>query len=360
VKALIHENVSLAPLTTFRIGGLARYFADAISEEAILDAVRFAKQQNLPLFVLGGGSNLLVADTGFQGIVVHVGLKGVHWESNQEQTVVRAAAGEPWDAFVAAAVERDLGGIECLSGIPGLVGGTPVQNVGAYGQEVSEVLVSVRAYDRDADRVVDLSCEACAFGYRSSLFNTTAKDRYIVLQVTYALRNDGAPSIRYADVQREFEDASSTATLHAVRSAVLRIRARKAMLLVEGDPDCRSAGSFFKNPIVGENKFAEIQSSLDRPIPRYPAATGQVKMAAAWLIENAGFAKGYALGPVGLSTKHTLALVNRGNARADDILKLAREIRSRVYDRFGIELCPEPVFLGFPPGVLTESARIIG
>jgi UDP-N-acetylmuramate dehydrogenase len=360
VKALIHENVSLAPLTTFRIGGPARYFTEAISEEAVLDAVRFAKQQNLALFILGGGSNLLVADSGFLGVVVRIGLKGVHWESQQDKTLVRAAAGESWDAFVASAVDRDVAGIECLSGIPGLVGGTPVQNVGAYGQEVSEVLVNVRAYDRHADNVVELTREDCAFGYRASLFNTTAKDRYIVLQVTYALRNHGAPSVRYADVQREFEDANSPVTLQAARSAVLRIRARKAMLLVEGDPDCRSAGSFFKNPIVSENKFAELQRSLDQPIPHYPAASGHVKMAAAWLIERSGFSKGYSLGPVGLSTKHTLALVNRGDARAEDIVKLAREIRARVYDRFGIELSPEPVFLGFPPDVLQESATIRG
>jgi len=173
VKALIHENVPLAPLTTFRIGGPARYFTDALTEDAVIDAVRFAKEKHLSLFVLGGGSNLLVADTGFEGLVVRIGVQGIEWESERDQTIVKAAAGEEWDALVASAVDRDLAGIECLSGIPGLVGGTPVQNVGAYGQDVSEVLMAVRAYDRASDRIVELSREACGFGYRASVFNTT-------------------------------------------------------------------------------------------------------------------------------------------------------------------------------------------
>jgi len=354
VKALIHENVPLAPFTTFRIGGRARYFIDVPTEETVHDAICFAKQKNLPSFVLGGGSNLLVADTGFSGVVIKVDIAGLEWESDRHTTIVRAGAGEEWDRLVALCVERDLAGIECLSGIPGSVGGTPVQNVGAYGQEVSDVLTNVRAYDRHTDSVVELSRDECRFTYRASLFNTTAKDRYIVLRVAYSLRNHGTPSIRYHDVQREFEDKSSTPTLAEVRAAVRRIRARKAMLLVEGDPDCRSAGSFFKNPIISEGEFANLQLRAGAGIPRYPAAPGKVKTAAAWLIEHAGFSKGYSLGPAGLSTKHTLALVNRGGADAEDILRLAREIRDRVYDRFGVKLIPEPVFLGFDSAVCSE------
>jgi UDP-N-acetylmuramate dehydrogenase len=347
VKALVHENVALAPLTTFRIGGPARYFVDAPSEVALLDAIHFAKDKNLPIFVLGGGSNVLVADAGFPGLVIKVGIPGIEWESAGDRTIVRSGAGEEWDALVAACVERDLAGIECLSGIPGSVGGTPVQNVGAYGQEVSEVLVNVRAYDRQADSVIELSREQCEFAYRTSLFNTTAKNRYIVLQVTYSLVNHGEPAVRYSDVMREFEGKSGAPKLAEVRAAVRRIRARKAMLLEEGDPDCRSAGSFFKNPIVGEERFNELQASAGPGVPRYPATPGKVKTAAAWLIERAGFAKGYCLGPAGLSTKHTLALINKGDAKAEDIVRLAREIQARVHDKFGIDLAPEPVFVGF-------------
>jgi UDP-N-acetylmuramate dehydrogenase len=347
VKALIHENVTLAPFTTFRIGGPARYFTDAPTEEALLDAVQFAKDKNLPMFVLGGGSNLLVADTGFPGLVVKVSIGGVEWESGGDWTVVRAGAGEEWDSLVAACVRRDLAGIECLSGIPGSVAGTPIQNAGAYGQEVSEVLVSVRAYDRASDSFVELPREECRFTYRTSVFNTIAKDRYIVLQATYSLVNHGAPSIRYPDLQREFDGKSSVPTLADVRAAVRRIRARKAMLLVEGDPDCRSAGSFFKNPIITEEQFAALQSRAGREVPRYPAPQGKVKTAAAWLIEQAGFLRGYSLGPAGLSTKHTLALVNKGGAIAEDILRLARTIQYRVHEKFGIDLVPEPVCVGF-------------
>ena len=346
-KALLKENVPLAPFTTFGIGGPARYFIEASDEKTVLEAVPWAKENRLPLFTLGGGSNLLVADAGFPGLVIKVGIRGNEWTNDNGKTIVTAGAGEDWDLLVASAVERNLAGVECLSGIPGSVGGTPVQNVGAYGQEVSEVITKVRAYDRNGDRVVELPNADCGFTYRTSIFNTTAKDRYVVLGVTFALTPGGAPAIRYPDVQREFEGRGGTPTLAEVRAAVRRIRQRKAMLLVEGDPDCRSAGSFFKNPVLTEHQFAELQAIAGTNIPRYPAAPGKVKTAAAWLIEQAGFSKGYSLGPVGLSAKHTLALVNKGGAQAEDVLRLAREIRSRVKDRFGIELLPEPVLLGF-------------
>lgn len=349
--------MALAPLTTFGIGGPARYFIDAPSEETVLKAIDFAKKQNLPLFVLGGGSNLLVADRGFPGLVLKIGLTGIEWNDDRGKTMVSAGAGEEWDRLVQLSVERDLAGIECLSGIPGSVGGTPVQNVGAYGQEVSEVLTSVHAYDRETNRIVDLSRNDCRFTYRSSLLNTVAKDRYVVLNVTYALAKHGAPSIRYVDVQRAFEGKTSERTLAEVRNAVRRIRASKAMLLVEGDPDCRSAGSFFKNPILSETEFSALESVLpNERVPRYPAPPGKVKTAAAWLIERAGFSKGYSLGAVGLSTKHTLALVNKGGATAEDVLRLAEQIQDRVEDKFGFRLVPEPVFMGFDQ-VTTEGRR---
>ena len=349
MKALIQENVPLAPLTTFGIGGPARYFIDALDEESILDAVHWAKDKHLPLFILGGGSNLLVADAGFPGLVIKVGMRGIEWANNAGKTTVAARAGENWDWLVGLAVERNLGGIECLSGIPGCVGGTPVQNVGAYGQEVSEAIVNVRTYDRYTDRIMQLSNRDCGFTYRTSIFNTIAKDRYVVLGVSFALTQNGEPAILYPDVQREFEAAGGTPTLSDVRAAVRRIRRRKAMLLVDGDPDCRSAGSFFKNPVITEHQFMELEAAASPGVnvPRYPAASGKVKTAAAWLIEQTGFSKGYSLGPVGLSSKHTLALVNKGGATAEDVLRLAREIRMRVRERFGIELVPEPVLLGF-------------
>jgi UDP-N-acetylmuramate dehydrogenase len=357
VKSRIHENVALAPLTTFGIGGPARYFIDAPDENTILEATWLAKERNIPIFVLGGGSNLLVADSGFPGLVIKVGITGIELEDDRDKTIVSAGAGEDWDRVVAHCVKYELAGVECLSGIPGSVGGTPVQNVGAYGQEVSEVLSSVRAYDRTTDFVVELPRDACGFAYRTSVFNTIAKDRYIVLQVTYSLTRHGPPAIRYVDVQREFEAraaASGPPTLSEVREAVRRIRSRKAMLLTDGDPDCRSAGSFFKNPIISEEQFAELQSRAGGNAPRYPASAGRVKTAAAWLIEQAGFSKGYSSGAVGLSSKHTLALVNKGGATAADVLRLAREIRTRVFDEFGIKLVPEPVFLGFGAGIESE------
>jgi UDP-N-acetylmuramate dehydrogenase len=349
VKARIQENVPLAPLTTFGIGGPARYFIEAPSEQIVLEAIDFAKNQNLPLFVLGSGSNILVADEGFAGLVLKIDLMGIKWHEDRDTTIVHAGAGENWDRLVELSVERDLAGIECLSGIPGSVGGTPVQNVGAYGQEVSEVLSGARAVDRDSEKIIELSHAECAFSYRSSLFNTVAKDRYIVLDVTYTLVRHGEPAIRYADIQKEFEETKKRPTLLEVRNAVRRIRARKAMLLVPGDPDCRSAGSFFKNPIISEDQFSALESIVpNERVPRYAVSPGNVKIAAAWLIERAGFSKGYSLGPVGLSTKHTLALVNRGGAKAVDVLRLAREVQERVNDKFGITLVPEPVFVALP------------
>lgn len=325
------------------MGGPARYFLNATSEKGVIEGLDFAKGKSLPLFVLGGGSNLLVADRGFDGLVLRVGLKGMAWEGAE----LCAAAGEDWDGVVAACVERDLGGVECLSGIPGLAGGTPVQNVGAYGQETSDVLVRVRAIDRHAESVVELSKEQCGFAYRTSAFNTSQRERYIVLAITYALRAGAAPHVKYPDLLRRFESQASPPTLAEVRRAVREIRASKGMLIVEGDPDCRSAGSFFKNPILTDAEYARLQGCVQEPVPRYPSGTGNVKTSAAWLIERSGFRKGFAIGPAGVSSKHTLALVNRGGANAADIVRLAREIRRGVEDSFGIRLVPEPVFIGF-------------
>jgi UDP-N-acetylmuramate dehydrogenase len=264
------------------------------------------------------------------------------WEGAE----LRAGAGEDWDDVVAACVDRGYGGVECLSGIPGLAGGTPVQNVGAYGQETADVLVNLRAFDRRNERFVELARHDCGFTYRTSIFNTTDKDRYVVLSITYALNPGAAPHTAYPDLRRRFEGIDPP-TLAEVRRAVREIRSTKGMLIVDGDPDCRSAGSFFKNPILAEAEYTRLQGGTHEAVPRYPAGTGRVKTSAAWLIERAGIPRGFAMGPAAVSNKHTLALTNRGGAKAQDIVRLAREIRQRVEDRFGVRLVPEPVFVGF-------------
>lgn len=331
---MILENVPLSELTTLKVGGPARYFLAAGSEEQVRHGVDWAASRQLPLFVLGGGSNVLVADAGWPGLVLRIALRGVE----QQGEVFEAAAGEEWDSFVAQAVAGGYAGIECLSGIPGSVGGTPVQNVGAYGQDVSETVTRVRALDLTSGRVVELATTDCGFRYRQSIFNTTERERYIVLRVAYRLKQGGEPRIEYADLKKHF--AGRAATLAETREAVRAIRHRKAMLIVDGDEDCRSAGSFFKNPVVTS---AEVPPGS----PHWPQPDGRVKVAAAWLVENAGFPRGWRRGPVGISSKHALALVNRGGATAAEVLTLAREIQDRVQEKFGVRLEMEPVLVGF-------------
>jgi UDP-N-acetylmuramate dehydrogenase len=334
------ERVPLAAHTTLGVGGAARFYARVEREEHVAEAVAWARERGLPVLVLGGGSNLLVADEGFPGLVAHVSLGGVAYG---EDGTVEAGAGESWDALVEGAVARGLAGFECLSGIPGLVGATPIQNVGAYGQEVRETIARVRAYDLEAGAAVDFDNEACRFGYRESRFKLEDRGRFVVLSVGYRLEPAGAPAVRYPELARYLEEhAAPRPSLAAVRAAVLAIRRRKSMVLDPGDPDSRSAGSFFVNPIVPEAVADRI--GVDG-MPRYPAAGG-VKLSAAWLIERAGFSRGYARGAAGLSSKHTLAIVNRGGATARDVAALAREIRDRVAERFGVTLTPEPVFVG--------------
>ncbi|MBA3634513.1 MAG: UDP-N-acetylmuramate dehydrogenase [Acidobacteria bacterium] len=346
----IEKNVPLAEFTTFKIGGKARFFIQATNETEIIKSLEFAEQNNLKVFILGGGSNVLIADKGFDGLVLQVALKGVSTFAENDETVfVTAQAGEDWDEFVAFCVERNLQGIECLSGIPGFVGGTPIQNVGAYGQEVSESIVLIRIFDRQTKEIKELINSECGFAYRTSIFNSTEKNRYIVLAVTYALKFGGEPKIVYADLKKHFAD--SIPNLKETRKAVCEIRATKSMLVRQGGADAQSAGSFFKNPIVSAEKFAEIEKNAENlgveNVPSYKVDDQNVKIPAAWLIENAGFRKGFIKGNVGLSTKHTLALTNRGQATAKEILNLMEEIQKKVEDRFGIVLKPEPVFVGF-------------
>ena len=342
----IRENVALGPLTTLGVGGAARYFAVAENEADVAEAVRWAMERELPLFVLGGGSNLLVSDAGFPGLVLQIGIKGV---SERDSGVFEVGAGEVWDEFVDRMVKAEMQGIECLAGIPGSVGGTPVQNVGAYGQEVAETIISVRAFDRAVDGFVELDREACKFRYRKSLFNTDEPDRYIVTGVVFRLHPFGQAQVTYGDVKRYFTESTENADLKTVAAAVRKIRRGKGMLIVEGDPDCRSAGSFFKNPVIEAGRLTKVAAAAsvtEDGVPHWPAAEGMVKLSAAWLIERAGFPKGFRDGAAGISSRHTLALINRGGATAKDIETLQDRIQAGVRDRFGVGLEREPVKLG--------------
>jgi UDP-N-acetylmuramate dehydrogenase len=351
---VIQENVPLAPLTTLQVGGAARYFADLKREDDVREAVEFAKTRSLPLFVLGGGSNLVVADAGWPGLVLKIAIGGIASppakDAGGNAVLFGVGAGVNWDDFVAQAVVQNCAGIECLSGIPGSVGGTPVQNVGAYGQEVADAIESVRALDLREDRIVVLPKPACGFRYRASIFNGTERGRYIILRVNYRLKRGGAPNLKYADLQKHFAEKKTPPSLAEIRTAVREIRRSKGMLIVPGDDDCRSAGSFFKNPVLGEAQFKDLaaRSALrGLEIPNYPALEAQHKVSAAWLVEHSGFSKGYVAGAAGISNKHALALINRGDARASDIVGLKDEIQHGVQGAWGILLEPEPVFVGF-------------
>jgi len=338
----IEKDVPLADLTTLKIGGKARLFVRGESEAQIIEAFKLANENEIPLFILGGGSNVLISDQGFDGLVLQIALKGIETKDN----FVTAQAGEDWDGFVKFCVEKKLAGIECLSGIPGFVGAVPVQNVGAYGQEVSETITKVRVFDRKTGEVLELTNDDCKFAYRSSIFNTSAKNRFIVLAVTFDLIKNGKPKIAYKDLREFF--IGKRPNLARMREAVLQIRRAKSMVIDKNDINSQSAGSFFKNPIVSNEKLAEMleNTGLEK-IPFFQMGEDKVKISAAWLIENAGFRKGFKKGKAGLSANHTLALTNRGGASASEILDLKDEIQSGVLKRFFIELETEPIFIGF-------------
>lgn len=350
---LLQENVSLAPLTTFRIGGPARFLVEAKSAGEVREAAAFARSKDLPLFILGGGSNLVVADRGWPGLVLKVAVPGIDQRPGTNadgEILFEVGAGESWDRFVSHAVLAKCAGVECLSGIPGGVGGTPVQNVGAYGQEVSETIESVQVFDLKDAQVRELCNEACGFSYRSSIFNTSERGRFVILRVTYALSPGGEPLISYADLKNHFAGRETSPNLAETREAVRHIRARKGMLIVAGDPDCQSAGSFFKNPVLSEAQHADLQARAavkGLTLPSYPALEKRRKVSAAWLVEKSGFARGYGFGHVGISSKHALALVNRGGATAAEVLTLKEQIQQRVEEIWGVWLEPEPVMVGF-------------
>jgi UDP-N-acetylmuramate dehydrogenase len=346
---LLQENVALAPLTTMQVGGPARFFVEAVSTDDVREAVAFAKSDKLPLFILGGGSNLIVSDAGWPGLVMKVAIPGVNHRHVHGTAYFDVGAGEDWDGFVAITVQHHCAGIECLSGIPGSVGGTPVQNVGAYGQEVADTIVSLVALNLETGEEEEFEREDCGFGYRTSIFNTSAKGKYVILGVSFAVVHGSEPRLAYADLQKYFANHNGKPTLAEVRDAVRQIRASKAMLITPGDPDSRSAGSFFKNPVLSAEQFDELKkraASRNLQVPNYPALNAQRKVSAAWLVEQSGYSKGYGNGRVGISRKHALAVVNRGGATAAEIVQFKDEIQRRVEEAWGIRLEPEPVFVG--------------
>ena len=367
---LVREQVPLAGYTTLRLGGPARWFVEAATEDELVARVRACDERGEPLLVLGGGSNLVVADGGFPGTVIRAGSTGLRADGAgagaAAAVAVTVAAGEDWDTVVAWSVSEGLAGLECLSGIPGLAGATPIQNVGAYGQEVAQTITTVRGYDRQRGEVAELPAAACGFGYRTSAFKRQAHaaahptGRFVVLAVTFRLRRSAlSEAVRYRELARALGVAEGgRAPLADVRSAVLALRRAKGMVLDGADPDTRSAGSFFLNPVLSAGQFAALERAVAATlgpaaaVPRFASEAGTVKVSAAWLIEQAGFGRGHP-GPAGangagprISAKHTLALVNPGGATTASLLALARQVRDGVRDRFGVELVPEPVLVG--------------
>ena len=360
----------LAEYTTLGLGGPARDFMSADSEQDLIDAVRSADRAAEPVLLLGGGSNLVISDEGFPGTVVHVNTRGLTYVDAGDGAIeVTVAAGLDWDDVVAATAAEGLAGLEPLSGIPGRAGATPIQNVGAYGREVAEVITQVRVYDRQADRVRVIPNDSCRFSYRTSLFKSArlespvsrsgdprtaaGQPRYVVLDVTFRLvRQSLSVPVRYAELAAELGiELGEQAAVGEVRAAVIKIRSRKGMVLNPGDPDTHSAGSFFFNPVITAAEFAAVEAAAAArgiaQVPRYPAAGGLVKVPAAWLIERSGFAKGYgAPAPARVSSKHTLALVNTGEATTAGLLTLAREIVAGVQAAYGVTLTPEPILIG--------------
>lgn len=334
-------RVALAPCSTLELGGDAEHFVEAEDEATIVEALRWAAERGAPVTILGGGSNVVIADEGVRGLVIRIATRGIEIDPASGRVVV--AAGEPWDPIVALAVGEGLAGIECLSGIPGLAGATPIQNVGAYGQEVAETIESVRVLDRTTFEVGTLTPEACDFAYRDSRFKRHP-DRFVVLGVTFALRPRGAPAVRYAELQRALA-GEVVPTLARVRDTVIALRRAKSMGIDPDDENRRSVGSFFTNPIVDADTAARVLG-VHPDAPHWPAAEGRTKLAAGWLIERAGIRRGERAGTVGVSSRHALALVHHGGGRTADLLQLAARIRAAVRDAFGITLVPEPVFLG--------------
>lgn len=343
----LQTNVALAPYTTINLGGPAKYFMDCTSVPELKNAFDFAAQKNVPAHVLGGGSNTVFPSTGYHGLVIRVNWRGITLDPHEAYTAVTASAGETWDELVFAAVSRGLGGLENMSGIPGTVGAAPVQNVGAYGQEVSQVITSVTTLNRSTLEEKTITNKQCQFDYRTSRFKKDDQHKYVITSVTFRLSNKGIPSISYPDVLDELGgntlSGRGVAALPQLRSAILNVRRRKSMLIDPADPHSCSCGSFFENPILTKNEYRLLEEKSGQPVPARPAGQSFI-ISAAWLIEQAGFPKGYRQDGVGVSDHHNLALVNYGGTTAA-LLTLAENIRSNVKNKFGLLLETEPVIV---------------
>jgi len=346
----IQSDVPLAPLCTLGVGGAARHYVVTRDATHAASAVAWARERSLPLFLLGGGSNVVISDEGHPGLVVHLDLRGVSAVEEGGTVVVTAASGEEWDPLVAHCVARGWAGIECLSGIPGRVGATPIQNVGAYGQDVAETVERVDCIDLTTGAAVSLAGAECGFAYRDSRFKRADTGRFLITSVSFRLRPGGSPAVRYAELERTLRESGLAAPgLTDVRDTVIALRRRKSMVIERGDENRRSVGSFFMNPTLAaddaERVRAQVEARDAATMPAFPAGPDRVKLSAAWLIERAGLTRGHGEGAVGLSTRHTLAIVNRGGATARQVVEFARMVRDRVHDRFRVALRPEPVFV---------------
>jgi UDP-N-acetylmuramate dehydrogenase len=349
----IQRDVPLAPLTTLELGGPARFFARVVGTDTLVEALRWGRERGVPVAVLGGGSNLIVPDEGYEGLVVHIAIGDIAFHADGR---VEVGAGVPWEVVVDGAVTRGWAGLECLTGIPGSTGATAIQNVGAYGQDVAEVIESVVAIRRDTLELEELTPTACDFGYRDSMFKRHP-DRYIVSGVRFALRPDGPGTVRYTELE---ERVVPGASLSEIRNAILDLRRKKSMVIDPDDPNRCSAGSFFLNPVVSSAEADRVAAFAVSEglapdlgaVPRYPTPSGKVKLAAGWLVEKSGIAKGTRRGAVGVSSNHALALVHHGGGTTTELLAFADEIRSRVEERFGVCLKREPRLLGDSVGVV--------
>ncbi len=347
----IEENIELAPFTTLHVGGWAKYLTEVHSLPDVISALEFASKNNLPVFVMSGGSNILISDTGFAGLVILNKIKGIESEVQGDKIIVTSGAGEEWNHLVKFAAENNWAGIETLAGIPGSVGAAPVQNIGAYGAEASSVIKEVIAYDLDKNSIVTLANKECEFGYRKSIFNSKYPGRYIILEVVFELKTSGEPNLSYQDLQKYFEARLKDGpkpTVHEIYKAVIEIRARKGMVIHPDYESYQSAGSFFKNPVVSAEVFEKVKEKItDTDKWFWEQSDGSVKISAAKLIEKAGFPKGFKKGNAGISPKHSLSLINLGGAKANELIDLAKEIIKEVQAKFGVEIKPEVLTIGF-------------
>ncbi len=345
----VERDKPLAAMTSINVGGPAQFYATVESNDDVKRALEWSRSRLTPMWVLSGGSNLIVADKGIEGLVVDLRLRGVRYQLEDNAVLATVAAGENWDSFVAQAVDHGYSGLECLSGIPGRVGATPIQNVGAYGQDVSQIICRVGALDRESGEIVQVEATDCEFGYRTSRFKIRQSERFVIVSVCFRLQLSPPIVPDHAELRQQLKTLDAICpTAQDIRKAVLILRRSKSMLLDPTDPCSRSCGSFFVNPVVASEAAVKIRECFrSQRVPLYPQPSGGVKIAAAWLIEKAGYQRGYRDGKVGISEKHSLALVAHTEATASDVVRLARKIQAAVEERFGVTLMPEPIFWGF-------------